>query len=105
MTDFQPAIKLRNTNFFLYCDQIREQHVNNILTPLLATVPIPSNVNFGDPIHYNVKNPHFLSLRNTTLESLRFTLKNRQNEDIRFKNTSQTINILLLLRPSNRGII
>ena len=63
VTSYQPAVKLRNTNMFLYCEQIREQHVNEILSPLLATIPIPPNSKFGDPVHHPVKKPHYLNLK------------------------------------------
>lgn len=105
VTEYQPAIKLRNTNFFLYCDQIREQYVNELMTPLLATVPIPSNIKFSDPVHMSVRNPHFLSLKSNNLHELHFTLKNRQGESVKFKNSAQTIILSLLLRPTSRGVI
>ena len=90
---------------FLYCEQIREQHVNEILSPLLATIPIPPNSKFGDPVHHPVKNPHYLNLKNNNIDELHFTLKNRQGENVRFTNSSQTIILSLLLRPTKRGVI
>ena len=105
VTSYQPAVKLRNTNMFLYCEQIREQHVNEILSPLLATIPIPPNSKFGNPVHHPAKNPHFLNLKNNNIDELHFILKNRQGENVRFTNSSQTIILLLLLRPTKRGVI
>ena len=105
VTLFQPAIRLRNTNFFLYCEQLKEQYVNNIMTPLFATVPVPPSSEYGHPIHINMENPHFLNLNSNHLEHLKFSIKNRQGELLKFADTSQTIILLLLLRPTKRGII
>ena len=102
---FQPAIELKNTNFFLYNDQIREQYVNSYMTPLFATVPIPPSAVRGHPIHINIKKPHFLNLHSNHLDHLSFNIKNRQGENLKFSDTAQTIILLIILRPTKRGII
>lgn len=99
-----PAIKLKNTHFFLYCSQIREQFVNNIMTPLLACVPIPPESKWGSPIHITFSNPVFLNLNSTYMNSLEFDIKNGFGESVVFEDTSQTIVILLVLRPTKKGV-
>ena len=105
ITDKEPNIYHKNTNLFLYCEQITEQYVNNMMVSLLSVIPVPWDGNYGDPIHYVVNTPHFLNLASRRLEKLRFVITNRHGEAVRFQNTSQTVLVVTVLRPSRKGII
>lgn len=101
----EPNMKHKNTNLFLYCEQITEQYVNNQMTNLAAVVPIPWEGKYGDPIHVSFNTPHFLKLASNRLDKLHFAITNRHGEPIKFENTNQTVVIVSVLRPTRFHII
>ena len=105
ISDKKPNLHHRNTNLFLYCEQIEEQYVNNVMAKVLAVIPIPWNVTYGHPIHHVVMNPTFVNLSTTHLTELRFILRNVNGELINFEDTDQTVIAHTVLRPSRKGII
>ena len=104
-SDRKPNFQHKTTNMYLYCDQIEEQYVNNTMVKLLAIIPLPWDTPYGHPIHHVVTTPHFLNLSSAHLTELRFTLRNRHGEEIRFEDTEQTVLVVVVLRPSRKGIL
>ena len=105
MSDGKPNLHHRNTNMFLYCEQIEEQYVNNVMAKVLAVIPIPWNAPYGHPIHHVVMKPTFVNLSTTHLTELRFILRNANGDLINFEDTDQTVMAHLVLRPSRKGVI
>ena len=98
-------MKHKNTNLFLYCEELTEQYVNNQMTNLAAVVPIPWEGKYGDPIHISFNTPHFLKLASNRLGKLHFAITNRHGEPIKFEDTTQTVVIVSVLRPTRFHII
>ena len=75
------------------------------MVKLLAIIPLPWDMPYGDPIHHVVKTPHFLKLSTNHLTKLTFSLRNRFGELIRFEDSDQTVTISTFLRPTRKGVI
>ena len=103
--DIEPNIFHKNTNLFLYCEQISQQFVNNKMTNLIAVIPVPWEGKYGDPIHVAFNTPHFLKLASNRLEMLRFKITNRFGEPIKFEDSSLTVLIISVLRPTRFHVI
>lgn len=100
-----PNIKHKDSNLFLYCQEIEAQFLNQSMTSLLRIIPIPWEAKYGGPIHVTVTKPHFLKLRSNELHQLHFSLYNRQGEPVRFEHTTQTVVVVTVCRPTRHGIL
>ena len=100
-----PELIYKNANLYLYCSQIEPQFVNNVMAPLLALIPIGSQEVWGGGMHHIFKTPRFLNLNTMFLEKLEFTIRNRDGDEIKFEDSSYTVTINTVVRPSTKGII
>ena len=101
---FQPRI-VTDTELYIYCKQICAQYVNSQLAQLFHVVQAGENVNFGQILQQRFPKPLFLNLNTRFLNQLEFEFRTRDGTPVLFDNSSDTINLMLILRPSSKGAI
>ena len=97
-----PNINLKNTHLMLYCSEIRPQAVNDSRARVLAVVPIDANASWGAPMHVTFRPPHFLQIASTYLDTLHFELRTVYGDLVKFEDSSQTVIIVSVVRPTRR---
>ncbi len=80
--DFPPDITGGFTSLYVYVDIIKAQLVGDILTPLLRIVPIKGK--YGRTIVNDYSKLHYVELLNKRFDSIEVSIKNDNNQAVRF---------------------
>ena len=83
VTSREIDIYQRTNSIFVYCDVVEPRIVGDIMTPLLATVPIEGS--HGDYIHKRFEKIHYHPLICKNFSDVQISLRNDQGETIKFK--------------------
>ena len=101
---YQPRI-VTDTEIYIYCKQITEQFVNNHMIQLLHVVQSADDKQYGTILQQRFAKPIFLKLNTRYLSKLEFQFRTRDGKLALFENSSDTISMVLILRPSRKGCI
>ena len=101
---YQPRI-VSEPEIYIYCNQIDEQILNKDLVPLLHIVHAGDDTKYGGILQQTIPRPIFLKLNNRYIQNFDFEFRTRDGKLALFDNTSETITIMLILRPTSKGCI
>ena len=71
-------------SIFIYCDIVEENLIGDSSVQCLRVCTLPQ-ANFGETINITFDQPHYLPLSRRSFNSLRVTLKDKTNEQIKFR--------------------
>ena len=100
--NFQPRI-CTDTEIFIYLKNITEQYVNAQLLPLFHVLHSAGELVYGQILQQRYPAPLFLKLNNKYLRELEFEFRTRDGRLAMFDHSSDTISMVLILRPTSRG--
>ena len=99
---FQPRL-ITNTEMYIYCNQIETQITNNSLLPLLHIVQSANDKNYGEMLQERYDTPIFFPLNTNFLKILEFQFRSRDGNLILFDNSTDTITLTFICRPTSKG--
>ena len=101
---FQPKI-CTDTEIYIYLKNIKEQYVNNELLQLFHVIHSGDEVAYGQILQKRYPKPLYLELNNRYLKEFEFEFRTRDGRPAMFDHSTDTVSMVLILRPSARGCI
>ncbi len=85
---------------FVYSDIIKHQYVGDSIKQLLRTVHVEKN---KESQCINYPSPHYTPVVSNTINSIQLTLKDVENNSIKFKSGTELVIVKLHFRPQKHG--